>query len=148
MPDSSQHSSGGLPSLKELAVEKAGALHPEDSVESAGHRMREHGTSAWPVAEDRKLVGMVDNQNPDWQISGRVHDPKASEVRDIMNRNVLFCYEDEDCGHARELMDKHGLSYLPVVDRSMRIVGIFSRDEIQKKAQQPATAGAATLQES
>lgn len=151
MPETSQDSSAaGSPPLKDLAVEKAGALHPQDSVERAGDRMREHGATIWPVAEDRKLVGMVDQQNPDWQIGGRGHDPKAWQVGQIMNRSVVFCYEDEDCAHARELMQKHDLSYLPVVDRQMRIVGIFSRDEIQEKAQRPAqtAAGAATLKQS
>lgn len=32
-------------------------------------------------------------------------------------------------------MEEHGLSYLAVVDREMRIVGIFSREEIQALAQ-------------
>lgn len=140
MPDTSQDTSTAAPPLKELAVEKAGALNPHDSVERAGDRMREHGASTWPVAEDRKLVGMVDQENPDWQIGGRGHDPKAWQVGEIMNRDVVFCYEDEDCGHARDLMEQRDLSYLPVVDRQMRIVGIFSRDEIQQKAQRPATA--------
>ena len=32
-----------------------------------------------------------------------------------------------------KLMEEHELRYLPVVDREMRIVGIFSRAEIQEK---------------
>lgn len=50
--------------LKNLAAEKAGALRPDDSVETAGDRMREHETGTWPVAEDRKLIGMIDKENP------------------------------------------------------------------------------------
>lgn len=131
--------------LKDLAVDKAGALHPHDSVESAGARMREHAASTWPVVEeDRRLVGVVDRENPDWEIGGRGHDPKASLVGQIMNRQVVFCYEDEDCARARTLMEDHELSYLPVVDREMRIVGIFSLEEIRQKARRPRKkAGAA-----
>lgn len=121
-----------------LATEKDGALHPQDSVETAGDRMREHDTGVWPVAEDRKLVGMIDEKNPDWKIGGRGHDPKTSKVGEIMNRDAIFCYEDEDCASAQKLMDARGLGYLPVVDRQMRIVGIFSREEIDEKADAPA----------
>src|SRR5260221_1733357 len=121
-------------SLKTVAAEKAGALHPQDTVETAGKRMREHDAEAWPVAEDRKLVGAIDEKNPDWQIGGRGHDPKTWRVGQIMSRKVVFCYEDDDCETARKRMDEHGLSYLPVVDREMRILGVFSREEIATKA--------------
>jgi len=126
--------------LKSLAAEKAGVLNPADSVETAGDRMRAHDAGVWPVAEDRKLVGMIDEKNPDWQISGRGHDPKSWQVSQIMSRQIFFCYEDEDCSTAQKMMEDHGLGYLPVVDRQMKIVGIFSREEIEKKAREIADA--------
>jgi CBS domain-containing protein len=52
-----------------------------------------------------------------------------------MTREAVFCYEDEDCTAARLKMDERGLAYLPVVDRELRIVGIFSRHEIEEKAE-------------
>lgn len=122
------------PTLRSLANEKAGALNPQDSVETAGARMREHDTSSWPVVEDAKLVGIVAQENPDWRLGGEGHDPKSWKVGEIMKRDVSFCYEDEDCTAAERLMEERGLQYLPVVDREMRIVGIFSRDEIREKA--------------
>lgn len=120
--------------LKELATEKAGALHPKDTVQTAGDRMRMHNAGVWPVAEDRKLVGMIDEKNPDWTLGGHGHDPKDSRVRDIMHRDVIFCYEDEDCASATRKMDENSLYVLPVVDRELRIVGIFTRDEIQERS--------------
>jgi CBS domain-containing protein len=123
----------GVP-LKTLHAEKAGVLHPQDTVQTAGDRMRKHDAGAWPVADDTKLVGMVDEKNPDWKIGGHGHDPKDWQVGQIMNREVVFCYEDEDCAHAEELMSQHNLQYLPVVDRQMHIVGIFSKQEIHEMA--------------
>ena len=122
------------PPLKAVAEERAGALTPGDTVKTAGDKMRALDTEKWPVSEDRKLVGMVEERNPDRKIAAFGHDPKSWRVHEIMNRDVIFCYEDEDCAHARQVMDEHGLNYLPVVDREMRIVGIFSRDEISEKA--------------
>ena len=131
-------SEADLVPLKDLAAEKSGALHPQDTVETAGDRMREHQADVWPVAEDCKLVGVVDEKDPDWRIGGKGHDPKTWRVRQIMNRDVVFCYEDQDCAEAQKLMEKHDLIYLPVVDRQMRIVGIFSREEIREKAEASA----------
>lgn len=127
-------------SLKDLAAEKAGTLDPADSVKTAGDRMRENGSTQWPVAEGRKLVGMVDEKNPDWKLGGQGHDPESWKVGQIMNRDFAFCYEDEDCAAAQQLMQERSLQHLPVVDREMRIVGIFSREEIEQKAAAQAAA--------
>lgn len=139
-PDEPDPSAQTRTSLKQLAAEKAGALNPSDTVEAAGDRMRAHAADAWPVAEDRRLVGMIDEQNPDWKIGGQGHDPKAWKVGEIMNRDAVFCYEDEDCAAARLKMEERGVAFLPVVDREMRIVGIFSRHEIAERTETAAKA--------
>lgn len=92
--------------------------------------MRAHHADEWPVTEDLKLVGMVDEQDPDRQAAGHGHDPKTSTVRQIMSPDLVFCYEDEDCTSAERLMETRGVSHLPVVDRQMRIVGILSRGKV------------------
>lgn len=124
------------PPLKALAGEKTGALAPSDSVATAAERMRELDTESLPVAEDRKLVGVIDEKNPDCKIASKGHDPHAWQVGEIMNRDVPFCYEDEDCEAAKRLMEERRLDYLPVVDRHMRIVAIFEREELARKAEE------------
>ncbi len=121
------------PTLKSLTAEEDGALHPKDTVQTAGDRMREHDTGAWPVADERTLVGMIDGKNPDWAMGGHGHDPKDSPVSEIMKHELIFCFEDESCADARRKMDEHGMNFLPVVDREMKIVGIFTRDEVNEK---------------
>ena len=95
--------------------------------------MRARDAATWPVAKNRKLVGMIDEKNPDRQLGREGHDPTSWTVGQIMSRDLVFCYEDEECEQAQKLMEEHDLRYLPVVDREMRIVGIFSRAEIQEK---------------
>ena len=92
--------------------------------------MRRNDASAWPVVEDTKLVGMVVERNPDWKVGGHGHRPADEKVGDIMNRHAIFCREDDDCAHAEELMRRHGLSHIPVVDHELRVVGIFSKKEV------------------
>ena len=131
---SSKSKNAGKQPLKRIVASKAGALTARDTVETAGQRLRDHDANLWPVAEGCKLVGMVQEQNPDWKIGGEGHDPKTWRVGEIMSRELIFCYEDEDCAAAQKLMQERRLRYLPVVDREMRIVGIFSREEIETKA--------------
>lgn len=66
-------------SLKSLTDEAAGALHPEDSVQTAGIRMRDHDTSKWPVSQDRKLVGMINKKIPTGKWVATVTIPKLGK---------------------------------------------------------------------
>jgi|RhiMethySRZTD1v2_1073278.scaffolds.fasta_scaffold279937_3 CBS domain-containing protein len=130
---SSQKTRRSSRKLKSLAVEKAGALSPRDTVDTAARRMRETGSKKWPVVEGRTLIGMVEDTQPDVTMGSHGHDPKSWQVSEIMKRKPIFCFEDEDCANAWNLMEEHDLNYIPVVDREMRIVGIFDREEIAKK---------------
>ena len=134
MPAKSSQKAKRSPRKLKSLIEKTGALSPDDSVDTAATRMREMDTKQWPVAEGRTLVGMVEGTQPGVTIGGHGHDPKTWRVSEIMNRTAVFCYEDEDCASACRVMKEHDLAYLPVVDRQMRIIGIFSLKEVEKKA--------------
>jgi CBS domain-containing protein len=128
MPNSPQESDS--PKLKRVVGEKTGALSPDDSVQTAGERMRAVDANVWPVAEDHKLVGAID-QDPDRQAGGHGHDPNTTRVGETMRQDAAFCYEDEDAAEAQRKMEEQNLNHLPVVDREMRIVGIISRGELK-----------------
>lgn len=128
-------------------VEKTGALSPDDSIKTAGDRMRAADANTWPVVEGRKLVGVIDTPNPDLDAGAHGHDPKSTLVSDAMRRELFFCYEDEDAGHANRVMEKHHLNHLTVVDRQMRIVGIISKSDIRPPNPTTSEAPAPTTAE-
>ena len=124
--------------LTELTTESAGLLHPKDSVQTAADKMRELDTTNWPVAEDRKLVGMIDARNPDREIAAHGHDPKSWRVAEVMNKDTVFCFEDQSANEAWRVMEERGLEFLPVLDREMRIVGVLSRPQVEQARVQPS----------
>lgn len=119
--------------VAEVMLGKAGALKPDDSVQAAGDKMRAARQSNAPVAENRKLVGMVDTPHPDQQATRYGHDPETTTVGESMNRQAVFCFEEDDRAHALELLVKNDLTTLPVVDREMRIVGMVTREDLDEK---------------
>ena len=132
MSDPSSESAGKK--LEEVVVEKTGALVPEDSIKTAGDRMRAADANSWPVVEGRKLVGTIDQANPDRESSGHGHDPGTTRVADSMRRDPFYCYEDQCANEAQRIMQEHNLNHLPVVDRDMRIVGILSLSDVAPPA--------------
>jgi CBS domain-containing protein len=128
--------------LEDVVVEKTGALSPSDSIQTAGDRMRSVEANAWPVAEGRKLVGVIDQANPDRQAGGHGHDPSTTSVGETMRHEAVFCYEDQNAAEADKIMQEKNLKHLPVVDRNMRIVGIISHDDVKGAAEVPGSAEA------
>ena len=129
---SDNKSKPGPPSntLSDVVVGRTGALKPEDTVQTASDRMRENKQTSLPVTESRRLVGMMDQPHPVQEATRFGHDPSTTTVRESMNQHALYCFEDEDRGHALALMIENDLQILPVVDREMRIVGMVSRSDL------------------
>jgi len=121
---------GSPKKLSQLVADKAGLLHPEDTLQTAGDRMRSCKADTMPVADGRKLVGMVSEANPDREAARFGHDPSHTRVGETMTQDACYCMEDEECDAALRKMDEHGLQYLPVVDSEMRIVGMVTRDDL------------------
>jgi CBS domain-containing protein len=117
--------------LEDLIAEKQGFLKASDSVQKAGDKMRSLDVDDLPVSEGRRLVGIVDERRPDLSAAGHGHDPKTSTIGEAMNRNVIYCFEEDDCGTALHRMDEHGLKHIAVVDQQLRIVGMVRHEDLQ-----------------
>ena len=48
-----------------------------------------------------------------------------------MAKKMYYCFEDQSLEEARELMRRHELLHLPVVDKELRIVGIVALNEVE-----------------
>ena len=132
MPNSSdpQHPAADT-KLEDVIAEKQGFLKANDTVQQAGDKMRSLGVDVLPVSEGRRLVGVVDQQRPDLSAAGHGHDPNTLTISEAMNRNVIFCFEEDDCATALHRMDEHGLRHITVVDQQLRIVGMVRYEDLQ-----------------
>lgn len=55
------------------------------------------------------------------------------KVKDVMNDEVILIHENEQVNHARNLMLKHGLSRIIVVDREENPVGMVTEKDLIRK---------------
>lgn len=119
--------------LGDVVSEQQPLLHPEESVTHAGDKMREMGAETLPVTDGQRLVGMVDQTNPDRRAAGFGHDPASTTVSDIMVSDVAYCLESDDCTEALRKMSERGLDRLPVVDKDMRLAGVVTRADLMER---------------
>jgi len=102
---------------------------PDDSIAAAAREMAAIDAGSLPVAENQHLVGMVTDRD----ITVRaVAERKGVDtpIRDVMSKEVRFCYEDDDLDRVAADMAAIRVRRLPVVSRDKRLVGILSLGDI------------------
>jgi CBS domain-containing protein len=94
-----------------------------------------------PVGEDDRLVGMITDR--DIAIRAVAKDlPPDTAVREVMTKEVLYCFEDEALEHVADNMGEQQVRRLPVLNREKRLVGILSLGDLANVAK-PRTSGQA-----
>src|SRR5260221_14773811 len=91
--------------LENLVAEQQPVLQLQESVQKAGDKMRELHASTLPVSDGRRLVGMVNQRDPDRRAAGYGPDPNATPVSDILQSTVAYCFQDDECADALRKMD-------------------------------------------
>lgn len=116
--------------IADAIAETGDLVQSGDSLQSVSDKMVALHTNILPVSEGGRLVGLADEPNPGRVASSHGHDPKTTRISETMNRDLVFCHEDDDCAGALRKMEDGKLSHLPVVDREMRMVGLVAREDL------------------
>jgi CBS domain-containing protein len=65
--------------------------------------------------------------------AGFGHDPKTELAETELNREAVYCFEDQTIAEAEKLMGEGNLSQLPVLSREKRMVGIVTLEDIARE---------------
>jgi CBS domain-containing protein len=108
------------------------------SIRDCAKLMGEIDSGVLPVAAGNQLVGMVTDRDIAVRgvAAGRQPDTPVGEV---MSREVVYCFEDQDLELVASSMGEARIRRLPVLDRSNRLVGILSLSDVAQK-HSPETA--------
>jgi CBS domain-containing protein len=114
---------------------------PNQTIKEAAALMAEIDAGVLPVGDNDRLVGMITDR--DIAIRGVAKGLKPdAKVRDVMSKEVMYCFEDEDIDDVALNMAELKVRRLPVLNRDKRLVGILSLGDIAM-ADGPDAAGEA-----
>lgn len=99
--------------------------NPAQTLRQAASMMADIDAGALPVGENDRLVGMITDRDIAIRAVARGLSPDA-KVGDVMSKEVLYCFADEDLDNVAKNMSDAKVRRLPVLNRDKRLVGILS----------------------
>lgn len=107
-------------------------LSPRESAQAAAARMREQNIGFLPVCDDgMQVLGTVTDRDIAMRIVAEKL-PAGTAVEQIMTREVIACYPEDDIEVAKELMADNRKSRIMCVDDSGALIGVISLSDIAK----------------
>ena len=105
------------------------SIDASTSVVEAAQLMREGHIGSLPITDDEQLVGMITDRDIAMRVVAEAADHTKTSVGDVSSRDVVTVEPDEDLDEALQLMARHQVRRLPVVENG-RLVGIVAQADI------------------
>ncbi len=114
----------------------------DTTLEEIANMMKAEDVGAIPVLDnDEKLAGIITDRDIVVRAIAEGQDPTECTAEDILSEQLHTIEPDADLGDALELMSRHQIRRLPVVEEE-QVVGIISLGDVSVKSQ-PEQAGEA-----
>jgi CBS domain-containing protein len=119
-------------SVRDAMTENPRSIGSSASVVEAARLMREQHIGSLPVTEDERLVGMITDRDITTRVVAESAAPETTSVGDVYSRDLVSVEPGHDLDKALQLMARHQVRRLPVVE-SGRLVGMVAQADIALK---------------
>jgi CBS domain-containing protein len=112
-------------------IEPAKTVLGEVSVQTALDEMQARGIDSALVTNQRgELLGTVSSNEMNRKVGGLGHDPKTEPIEAQVEKNNVYCFEDQTVAEAEQIMCDAKVAEVPVVTREKLLVGTTSLEAI------------------
>jgi CBS domain-containing protein len=118
--------------VKDLMTSDPTTVAPETSVFEAAERMAREDVGPLPVVDNDGLVGIVTDRDLVVRVLAQGRDPKSTTVREVASQEPVTVSADDDLVTTLELLAKHQVRRVPVVDGN-RLVGIVAQADVARE---------------
>src|SRR5215204_3162326 len=103
-------------------------------VSYAAKMMRDEDVGFAPIVEGDKLVGALTDRDIAVRVVAEGRDPGSTTVREVASTDLVTLDAQQDLGEALELMARHQVRRLPVVEEGGRLVGVVAQADVAEFA--------------
>jgi CBS domain-containing protein len=113
---------------------------PGEMVAHAAELMKKENVGALPVVRDRRdrvVTGILTDRDVALRVDAMGKDSRQTTVEQVMSRNPVTCKPEEDCEKAFEMMTRHHIRRLPVVDAQGKLLGVIAQADLAHALAKP-----------
>ncbi|MDO8283177.1 MAG: IMP dehydrogenase [Thermodesulfovibrionia bacterium] len=107
-------------------------LSPDDKIVRARDLMKRYKISGVPIVKGKKLVGILTNRDLRFETNLQ---KKASEV--MTRKGLVTAPVGTSLNSAEDILHKHKIEKLPIVDDDFNLVGLITIKDIEKRRKYP-----------
>lgn len=108
-------------------------ISPDQTVEDALNMMKRYKIGGIPVTETNgKLIGIVTNRDL------RFEKNTKKQIKEVMTKeNLIYTETNINLDDAAEILQRHKIEKLPVVDKNRKLIGLITYKDIVKAKDRP-----------
>ena len=115
--------------VRDAMTDDPRSIGAAESVVKAARLMRDEHIGSLPVTEDERLVGMITDRDITMRVVAEGAVPETTSVGDVYSRDLVSVEPNNDLEEALQLMARHQVRRLPVVENG-RLIGIIAQADI------------------
>ena len=118
--------------VREIMTTNVECVSPDAGLLELANKMKTLDVGFIPICESDRLVGTVTDR--DIVIRGLAGDKSINtcKARDIMTKDVFWCFEDEDVKEVASKMREKEVRRMLILNPEKRLVGVVSIGDISK----------------
>jgi CBS domain-containing protein len=117
--------------VREVMTTGVECISPNKTMQEAGERMKSLDVGFLAICDNDRLIGAVTDR--DITVRGVAEGQSVTtSIRDIMTKDVFYCYDDDDVQHAADYMKEKEVKRLLILNRDKRLVGVLSIGDLAK----------------
>ena len=110
-------------------------LSPDDTLADADSVMAKYKISGVPIVENNRLVGIITNRDMKFE------EDMSRRICEVMTKDRLVTgREGTTLAEAREILRRHKIEKLPIVDENFALKGLITIKDIEKALMYPNSA--------
>ncbi|MEE8275090.1 MAG: CBS domain-containing protein [Alphaproteobacteria bacterium] len=120
--------------VKQIMTPEVAFVGPETQLKDIAGKMREMDVDCLPVMKADRLVGMITDRDIAYRAVANGRDPATTTARDVMSKEVSYCFDDQNVDDAVHIMEERHVRRLLVLDHDRQMVGILALGDLSRSA--------------
>jgi CBS domain-containing protein len=126
-------------SIRDAMTSNPCSIDADKPVSYAAKMMRDEDVGLAPIVEGDKLIGTLTDRDIATRVVAEGRDPNSTTVREVASQDLVTIEPNARLDDALQLMAKHQVRRLPVVEQGDRLVGVVAQADVAEHAEPSQT---------